>query len=105
MRRLPLFGCRGYRRANKELAEIETALGPGGDCRGTIGRERNVLASRHHNWEVPMNWPVILSGVVSLAALALGFDLLLPLGSGLEPVCVLTGVASAMVFFGLVEGA
>ena len=33
-----------------------------------------------------MNWPVILSGVVSLAALTLGFDLLLPLGSGLEPV-------------------
>jgi hypothetical protein len=55
--------------------------------------------------EVPMNWPVILSGVVSVAALALGFNLLLPLGSGLEPVCVLTGVASAMVFFGLVEGA
>ena len=52
-----------------------------------------------------MNWPVILSGVLSLAALALGFNLLLPLGSGLEPVCVLTGVASAMVFFGLVEGA
>ena len=52
-----------------------------------------------------MNWPVILSGVVSVAALALGFNLLLPLDSGLEPVCVLTGVASAMVFFGLVEGA
>ena len=52
-----------------------------------------------------MNWPVILSGVVSVAALALGFNLLLPLGSGFEPVCILTGVASAMVFFGLVEGA
>lgn len=52
-----------------------------------------------------MNWPVILSGVVSLATLALGFDLLLPLASGLEPVCLLTSVASAMVFFGLVEGA
>ena len=59
----------------------------------------------NRNREVPMNWPVILSGVVSVAALALGFNLLLPLGSGLEPVCVLTGVASAMVFFGLVEGA
>lgn len=35
-----------------------------------------------------MNWPVILSGVVSLATLALGFDLLLPLASGLEPVCL-----------------
>ena len=52
-----------------------------------------------------MNWPVILSGVVSVAALALGFNLLLPLGSGFETVCVLTGVAAAMVFFGLVEDA
>ena len=52
-----------------------------------------------------MNWPVILSGLVSVAMLALGFNLLLPVGSGLEPVCVLTGVASAMVFFGLVDGA
>jgi hypothetical protein len=52
-----------------------------------------------------MNWPVILSGLVSAAMLALGFKLLLPVGSGLEPVCVLTGVASAMIFFGLVDGA
>ena len=52
-----------------------------------------------------MNWPVILSGVVWVTMLALGFNLLLPLGSGLETVCVLTGVASAMVFFGLVDGA
>jgi hypothetical protein len=50
-----------------------------------------------------MSWPVILSGVVCVAMLALGFNLLLPLGSGLETVCVLTGVASAIVFFGLVE--
>ena len=64
-----------------------------------------MLAGRQYNWEVPMNWPVILSGLVSVAMLALGFNLLLPLGSGLEPVCVLTGVASAMVFFGLVDGA
>jgi hypothetical protein len=48
-----------------------------------------------------MNWPVILSGAVSLAMLALG--LLVPLGNGLETVCLLTGVASAMVFFGLAE--
>jgi hypothetical protein len=52
-----------------------------------------------------MNWPVVLSAVVCVATLAAGFDLLLPLGSGLESVCVLTGVASAMVFFGLVDGA
>ena len=57
------------------------------------------------NWEVPMSWPVILSGVVCVAMLALGFNLLLPLGSGLEAVCVLIAVASAMVFFGLSDGA
>ena len=52
-----------------------------------------------------MSWPVILSGVVCVATLALGFTLLLPLGSGLETVCVLIAVASATVFFGLVDGA
>ena len=38
-----------------------------------------------------MSWPVILSGVTMLA---LGFNLLLPLGSGLETVCVLIAVGS-----------
>ena len=33
-----------------------------------------------------MSWPVILSGVVCVAMLALGFNLLLPLGSGLARV-------------------
>jgi predicted transcriptional regulator len=52
-----------------------------------------------------MSWPVILSGVVCVTMLATGFNLLLPLGSGLETVCILIAVASAMVFFGLVDGA
>ena len=53
-----------------------------------------------------MNWPVILSGVVCVTMLALGFNLLLPLGSsGLKTVCVLIAVASAIVFFGLGDGA
>ena len=52
-----------------------------------------------------MSWPVILSGVVRVTMLAPGFNLLLPLGSGLETVCVLIAVASAMVFFGLVDDA
>ena len=30
-----------------------------------------MLAGRQYNWEVPMNWPVILSGLVSVAMLAL----------------------------------
>ena len=36
-----------------------------------------------------MSRPVILSGVVCVTMLALGFNLLLPLRSGLETVCVL----------------
>jgi hypothetical protein len=52
-----------------------------------------------------MSWPVILSGVECVAMLALGFNSLLPLGSGLETVCVLIAVASAMVSFSLVDGA
>ena len=31
-----------------------------------------------------MSWPVILSGVVCVTMLAMGFNLLLTLGSGLE---------------------
>ena len=45
------------------------------------------------NWEVPMSWSVFLSGVLCVVMLALGFNLLLPLGSGLETVCDLTVVA------------
>ena len=44
-----------------------------------------------------------LSGVACVTMLALGFNLLLPLGGGLA-VCVLIAVASAIVFFGLVDG-
>ena len=54
---------------------------------------------------IPMSWPVIMSGVTCVAMLALGFNLVLPLGSALEAVCLLTGVASAVVFFGLADGA
>ena len=42
------------------------------------------------------------SGMVCVTMLALGFNLLLPLGNGLETVCVLIGVASAI---GLVDDA
>jgi len=48
-----------------------------------------------------MSWPVILSGVVCVTMLATGFNLLLPLGSGLETMCVLIAVASAIVFSAL----
>jgi hypothetical protein len=52
-----------------------------------------------------MSWSVITSGLVCVATLALGFNLLLPLGSGLQIACILTGVVSGLVFFSLVEGA
>jgi hypothetical protein len=48
---------------------------------------------------------VILSGVICVTMLAMGFNLLLPLGSSLETVCVLIAVASAIVFFGLMDRA
>ena len=48
---------------------------------------------------------MILSGVVCVAMLALGLNLLLPLGSGFEAVCILIAVAPAMIFFGLVDDA
>jgi hypothetical protein len=50
-----------------------------------------------------MSWLVILCGVVCVTMLALGFNL--PLGSVLETVCALIAVASAIAFFGLVDGA
>jgi hypothetical protein len=90
---------------SKNCGRIETAQWPGGECRGTIAASAIYPLAATAIWRFPMSWPVILSGVLCVAMLALGFNLLLPLGSGLETVCVLTGVASAMVFFGLVEGA
>jgi hypothetical protein len=65
----------------------------------------STMCSRADQLGGPMNGPAVLSGVICVAMLALGFNLLLPLSNGLDTVCVLTGVASAMVFFGLVEDA
>ena len=47
-----------------------------------------------------MSRPVILSGVVCVTMLALGFNLLLPLRSGLETVCVLIAVYGLFRPFG-----
>ena len=52
-----------------------------------------------------MRWPVIMSGVVCVAMLALGFNLLLPLSSGLEGVCDLTRRRVRCGLFGLADGA
>ncbi|SRR5260370_24432909 len=63
-----------------------------------------LLASARRVSDVPMDWAVILSGAVCVARLALGLDMILPLGSALETLCGLIAIASATVFFGLVEG-
>ena len=47
--------------------------------------------------DVALSRPISRSQI----AILLGFNLLLPLGSGFETVCVLIGVASAMVFSAL----
>jgi hypothetical protein len=48
---------------------------------------------------------MIVSGALSAALLALGFNLVAPLGGGLDTVCDLAGVASGMLFIGLADGA
>lgn len=52
-----------------------------------------------------MRWALVLSGMGAAAMLALGFNMILPLGGVADSVCDLAGVASAMVFLGLAEGA
>ena len=52
-----------------------------------------------------MRWAVILSGIVAAGMLALGFNVILPLGGGADTLCDLVGVASAIVSLGLAEGA
>jgi len=54
--------------------------------------------------EKPMSWSVILSGLGGAAMLALGSNLILPVGSAIGGVCDLAGIASAVVFFGLMDG-
>ena len=52
-----------------------------------------------------MRWALILSGMGAAAMLALGFNMVLPLGGLADTLCDLAGVASAVVFLGLAEGA
>jgi hypothetical protein len=55
--------------------------------------------------EAQMRWAVILSGIGAAAMLALGFNMILPLGGAADTLCDLADVASAIVFLGLAEGA
>ena len=59
---------------------------------------------RYESRVVPMRWAV-LSGIGAAAMLALGFNMILPLGRVMDDLCDLAGVASAIVFLGLAEGA
>jgi hypothetical protein len=52
-----------------------------------------------------MRLAVILSGIGAAAMLALGFNVIFPLGRVADTLCDLAGVASALVFLGLAEGA
>lgn len=47
---------------------------------------------------------VTLSGTCAAVMLALGFNMILPLGGVADTLCNLAGVASAIVFVGLAEG-
>lgn len=52
-----------------------------------------------------MRWTVIGSGSASVALLALGFNLILPLSDVLDNMCVLVGAVSTVIFWALVDGA
>lgn len=52
-----------------------------------------------------MSGPTILTGLVGAFMLALGSDLILPVSGAMGGVCDLVGLASSMVFIGLVDGA
>jgi hypothetical protein len=51
-----------------------------------------------------MNWIAIVSGLGGAAMLAVGSNMVIPMGTGLGGIFDLAGVASAMVFLGLMDG-
>jgi hypothetical protein len=51
-----------------------------------------------------MNWAITVSGFAGAFLLALGSDMILPVNGALGGLCDLGGVASTVVFFGLVDG-
>jgi hypothetical protein len=46
----------------------------------------------------------VLSGVGGTCLIALGSNLVIPIGSALGGVCDLAGIVSMMMFFGLIDG-
>jgi hypothetical protein len=51
-----------------------------------------------------MSWVAMISGIGGAAMLALGCNMVVPIGSGIGGICDLAGVASVMVFLGLLDG-
>jgi hypothetical protein len=51
-----------------------------------------------------MSWVAIVTGISGAAMLAFGCNMVIPIGTGLGGVCDLAGVASVMVFLGLMDG-
>ncbi|MGA2793017.1 MAG: hypothetical protein ABSE69_05710 [Roseiarcus sp.] len=51
-----------------------------------------------------MSWILIATGFVGAALLALGCELIVPLGSGIGGLFALGGIASVLVFIGLIDG-
>ena len=52
-----------------------------------------------------MSWIVIATGLGGAALLAMGSDLIIPVGYGIGSLLDLAGVASMMVSFSLADGA
>jgi hypothetical protein len=51
-----------------------------------------------------MNWLAIATGIGGAAMLAFGCNMIVPIGAGIGGICDLAGVASVMVFLGLIDG-
>lgn len=51
-----------------------------------------------------MTWVLIVTGLGGAAMLALGCDLIVPLGEGIGGLCVLIGITSTTMFCGLMDG-
>lgn len=71
---------------------VLTAIGAsGGGLEGSAG-------------SAAMNWVSMLTGIGGAALLAVGCDMIIPIGSSVGGAFDLAGVASVMVFLGLMDG-
>lgn len=59
-----------------------------------------IVAARYSRAEQPV---LIVTGLGSTAIMALGSDLIVPLGEGIGSLCVLVGITSTIMFCGLMD--